>query len=68
MIEAGSQEGRVFSRWAMAQVSASGQAAIPLEATEAEGEIHPAASSEPLTREQTAVLRAMRNSIGADVL
>jgi hypothetical protein len=68
LIESGGQESRVFSRWAMAQVSASGQADIPLEATEGEGVIHPAASAEPLTREQTAVLRAMRNSIGADVL
>jgi hypothetical protein len=68
MIESGSQDVRVFSRWAMAQVSASGQADIPLEATEGEDAIHPAASAEPLTREQTAVLRAMRNSIGADVL
>jgi hypothetical protein len=68
LIESGSQGARVFSRWAMAQVSASGQADIPLEATEADSEIHPAPSTEPLTREQTAVLRAMRNSIGADVL
>ena len=68
LIEAGGHDARVFSRWAMAQVSASGQADIPLEATEGEGAIHPAAAAEPLTREQTTVLRAMRNSIGADVL
>ncbi|NYJ04423.1 BLUF domain-containing protein [Petropleomorpha daqingensis] len=68
LIESGSQDARVFSQWAMAQVSASGQADIPLEATEGEGVIRPAAATEPLTREQTAVLRAMRNCIGADVL
>jgi Sensors of blue-light using FAD len=68
LIESGSQEARVFSRWAMAQVSASGQADIPLEAVEGEEAIRPAAATEPLTREQTAVLRVMRNSIGADVL
>ena len=49
-------------------ISASGQADIPLEAAEGDREIHPTTSTDPLTREQTTVLRTMRNSIGADVL
>jgi hypothetical protein len=68
VIEAGPVEARAFSRWAMAQVSASGSADIPLEATE--GEIHPT-TGEPfahLTKDQFAVLRSMRNIIGADVV
>jgi hypothetical protein len=68
LIESGNRDACVFSRWAMAQVSASGQADIPLEATEGDREIHPTTSTDPLTREQTTVLRTMRNSIGADVL
>ena len=68
LIEAGPVEDRAFSRWAMAQVSATGSADIPLEATE--GEIHPT-TGEPfahLTKDQFTVLRAMRNTIGADVV
>jgi hypothetical protein len=65
LIEAHDVESRVFSRWAMAQVSASGQADIPLEATE--GRLH-AVAGEPLTRDQTAVLKVMRDTIGADVV
>jgi hypothetical protein len=65
LIEADHVPARVFSRWAMAQVSASGQADIPLEA--AEGRLHTVAG-ERLTREQTAVLKVMRDTIGADVV
>jgi len=65
LIEAGDVQSRVFSRWAMAQVSASGQADIPLEATE--GRLHTVAGV-PLTRDQTAVLKIMRDTIGADVV
>ena len=65
LIEADDVESRVFSRWAMAQVSASGQADIPLEATE--GRLHTVAGV-PLTRDQTAVLKVMRDTIGADVV
>ena len=65
LLEAAPQAARVFSRWAMAQISASGSADIPLEATE--GQIHPT-TGEPLTRDQFTVLRTMRNTIGADVV
>ena len=65
LIEADSVPERVFSRWAMAQVSASGQADIPLEATD--GGLHTVAG-ERLSREQTAVLKLMRDTIGADVV
>ncbi len=65
LIDAGTVESRVFSRWAMAQVSSSGSADIPLEASE--GEIHPT-TGEPLTRDQFGVLRSMRNVIGADAV
>jgi hypothetical protein len=49
----------------MAQVSALGQADIPLHVTE--GRIH-AAAAPPVTREQSAVLKSMRDTIGADTL
>ncbi|MGZ4508191.1 MAG: BLUF domain-containing protein [Blastococcus sp.] len=65
LIEAEQVPARVFSRWAMAQVSASGKADIPLEATE--GHLHTVAGV-PLTRDQTAVLKSMRDTIGADVV
>ncbi|WP_409333064.1 BLUF domain-containing protein [Trujillonella humicola] len=65
LIDAGEVSEPVFSRWAMAQVSASGQADIPLEAVE--GHLR-TATGEPLTREQAALLRIMRGSIGADVV
>jgi hypothetical protein len=56
---------RVFGRWAMAQISASGHADIPLHA--AAGTIHPSAGG-PSTREQDAVLATMRAVIGADTV
>ena len=65
LIEAHDVESRVFSRWAMAQVSASGQADIPLEVTD--GQLRSVAGV-PLTRDQTAVLKVMRDTIGADVV
>lgn len=65
LVEENDEAARVFSRWAMAQVSASGQADIPLEATE--GGLHTVAG-EPLTRDQTALLKVMRDTIGADVV
>lgn len=65
LIESDAVEARVFPRGAMAQVSASGQADIPLEA--ADGRLHTVAG-EPLTREQTTLLKVMRDTIGADVV
>lgn len=65
LIQADHVPERAFSRWAMAQVSASGQADIPLEA--AEGSLH-TVDGERLTREQTALLKVMRDTIGADVV
>jgi predicted sulfurtransferase len=58
-------EGRVFSRWAMARVSADGGPDIPLHTTD--GRISPAART-ALTRDQMALLKRMRNTIGADVV
>jgi hypothetical protein len=58
-------EGRVFSRWAMARVSADGGPDIPLHT--ADGRISRAAQSS-VTREQMALLKRMRNTIGADVV
>ena len=65
VIESAAVEERVFSRWAMAEVSKLGQADIPLHASE--GEIRSAAR-EPVTREQFALLKTMRDTIGADSL
>ena len=65
VIESTAVDERVLSRWAMAEVSKLGHADIPLHVTE--GQIHSAAR-QPLTREQSAVLKAMRNTIGADSL
>ena len=65
VVESAPVDARVFSRWAMAQVSELGHADIPLHATD--GRIHRAAD-QPLTRDQTVVLRTMRNTIGADTL
>lgn len=59
---------RVFARWAMAEVSKSGGADIPLISHGEQGGIAPAAPRQPTTREQDAVLRAMRNTIGADTV
>ena len=56
---------RVFARWAMAEVSKLGHADIPLHASG--GQIRSAAP-ERVTREQSAVLKSMRNTIGADSL
>lgn len=56
---------RVFGRWAMAQVSSVGHADIPLHALD--GHIHTAAEV-PVTREQSAVLKSMRDTIGADTV
>lgn len=56
---------RVFPRWAMARVAADGGADIPLHTTE--GRIGPAAPV-PLDRDQMALLKRMRNAIGADVV
>ena len=57
---------RAFSRWAMAEVSKLGRADIPLHVTD--GQIHAAAAERPLTRAQFAVLKTMRDTIGADSL
>ena len=64
-IESTQVDARVFSRWAMAEVSKLGRADIPLHVRD--GEIH-AAAAEPVTREQFAVLKTMRDTIGADSL
>ncbi|MBW0092782.1 BLUF domain-containing protein [Pseudonocardia sp. KRD-184] len=65
IVEEGTWDERTFSRWSMAQVSASGKADIPLHSNH--GEIHAAARSS-LTREQMALLKRMRNTIGADAV
>ena len=65
VIESAPVDRRVFSRWAMAQVSRLGHADIPLHVTD--GHLHTAAD-QPLTREQAAVLKTMRNTIGADTV
>ena len=65
VIESAPVDERVFARWAMAEVSKLGHADIPLHASA--GQIRSAAP-QPVTREQSAVLRAMRNTIGADSL
>ena len=65
VIESAVVDERVFSRWAMAEVSKLGRADIPLHASE--GKIH-AAAERPVTRAQSAVLMMMRNTIGADSL
>jgi Sensors of blue-light using FAD len=65
VIESAAVDARVFSRWAMAEVSKLGRADIPLHVTE--GRIH-AAAEQPVTREQSAVLKTMRDTIGADSL
>ena len=65
LVDEQSVDSRIFSRWAMAQVSAAGNADIPLHTTE--GGINQAAQH-PSTRDQTAFLRFMRNTVGADVV
>jgi hypothetical protein len=64
-IESGEVDGRVFSRWAMARVSADGEHDIPLLANAAKGGITPAAPR-PTTPEQDAVLDFMRRTLGDD--
>ena len=49
----------------MAEVSKLGQADIPLHATRG---ADPLRRQQPVTKEQSAVLRTMRNTIGADSL
>lgn len=56
---------RTFSKWSMARVSTSGRADIPLHSNN--GEIHAAARGS-LTRDQMALLKQMRNTIGADAV
>src|SRR3954447_2638556 len=65
VIESAAVDGRVFSRWAMAEVSKLGRADIPLHVSG--GQITTAAE-QPVTREQSAVLKTMRDTIGADSL
>lgn len=65
VVSEGVPDVRVFSRWAMARVSADGRGDIPLHTSD--GRISPAAQS-PVTPEQAALLRTMRNTIGADVV
>ena len=65
VIESTEVDERVFPRWAMAEVSKVGHADIPLHVHN--GEVHTAAA-EPVTREQFAVLKTMRDTIGADTL
>lgn len=65
VIESGAVDSLVFSRWSMARVSSSGHADIPLHATD--GHADPAAA-QSITREQSVVLKAMRNTIGADTV
>ena len=62
-IESGEVDGRVFSRWAMARVSADGEHDIPLLANTAKGGITPAAPR-PSTPEQDEVLDFMRRTLG----
>ena len=64
-IESGPVEERVFSRWAMARVSADGEHDIPLLANAAKGGITPAAPR-PTTPEQDEVLDRMRRLIADD--
>lgn len=64
-IESGEVDGRVFSRWAMARVSADGEHDIPLLANTAKGGITPAAPR-PTTPEQDEVLDFMRRTLGDD--
>jgi hypothetical protein len=65
IVESGAVDAQVFSRWSMAQVSKSGRADIPLH--DVGGRIHPASRS-ALTASQAAMLKQMRNIIGADVV
>jgi len=64
-IESGQVDGRVFSRWAMARVSADGEHDIPLLANAAKGGITPAAPR-PTTPEQDELLDFMRRTLGDD--
>ncbi|WP_060713220.1 BLUF domain-containing protein [Pseudonocardia sp. HH130629-09] len=63
VVESTPVAGRVFSRWSMARISASGRSDIPLH--DVDGRIRPAAPDQP-DREQQELLTRMRNTIGAD--
>jgi hypothetical protein len=65
LVDERSVDSRIFSRWAMAQVSAAGNADIPLHSTE--GHIGQAAQ-QSITRDQFDFLKFMRNTVGADVV
>jgi hypothetical protein len=65
IVESGTVDARAFSRWSMAQVSKSGRADIPLH--DVGGRIHSAAGR-PLTASESAMLKQMRNIIGADAV
>ena len=66
VVESEAVDERVFSRWAMAEVSKLGHADIPLHASG--GQIHSAAAGDRVTPQQSVVLTRMRNTIGADTL
>lgn len=61
VLESGEVDDRVFSRWAMARVSADGDHDIPLIANASRGAVP--AAPRPTTPEQDAVLDVMRESI-----
>ena len=65
VMDEGPVDARVFSRWAMAEVSTAGDADIPLHAVE--GGIGRAAQR-PTTRDQAGLLKFMRNTVGADAI
>lgn len=67
LLEAQDAPARVFSRWAMAEVSKDGSADIPLIGDADHGGLVPAARRSA-TRDQDEVLRVMRNAIGADTV
>lgn len=65
IVESAPVDERVFSQWAMAEVSKLGHADIPLQA--GGGRLHVAADRS-VTREQSSILTTMRNTIGADTV
>ncbi len=65
LLESSGVDHRAFGRWSMAQISPSGRGDIPLHTT---GDSISRAAPSPVTREQNAVLRIMRNAIGADTV
>ena len=62
VLEAGTVEGRVFSRWAMAKVADDGEPDIPLIKNK---KGITAAASRPLTPEQERLLQVMRDAVAA---